>query len=83
MAAGGGGPGGGGRERSGARAYQAQGNKLVAVRFKPGISDDEHTEIAGGPLKDGDEVVVDVTGPGGAPMRAPSNPTRGRGPRFF
>jgi HlyD family secretion protein len=80
-----GGPGGqgsgAGRERGG-RAYQAKGGKLVAIRFK-GISDDEHTEVAGGPLHEGDEVVIDVLGPGGAPLHAPSNPTRGRGPRFF
>jgi HlyD family secretion protein len=77
------GAGGPGTKERGGRAYQARGEKLVSVRFKPGISDDEHTEVAAGPLHEGDEVVIDVVGANGAPLHAPSNPTRGRGPRFF
>ena len=46
------------------------------------VFDDEYTEIASGPLKEGDEVVIDATG---GPQRsgAANNPMRGRGPRFF
>jgi HlyD family secretion protein len=80
-------PGGSGRGGAGAgsRVYVAHGNKVAAVRFRPGISDDENTEILGGPLKEGDEVVIDASG--GSQKQGSSssstNSTRGRGPRFF
>jgi HlyD family secretion protein len=68
-----------------AKAYQARGDKVAAVRFKPGIADDEFTEIAAGNLHEGDEVVVDASG--GSQPAAPGGPmgggNRGRGPRFF
>jgi HlyD family secretion protein len=85
-------PGGGGGGRGGAgagagsRVYLAHGNKVVPVRFRPGISDDENTEILGGPLKEGDEVVIDASGGSqkqGSSSSSSSNSTRGRGPRFF
>jgi HlyD family secretion protein len=67
-----------------AKAYLARGEKVAAVRFKPGIADDEYTEIAAGNLHEGDEVVVDASG---GPQQAPAGPmgggNRGRGPRFF
>jgi HlyD family secretion protein len=75
------GAGGGGRW---AKAYQSRGDKVVAVRFKPGIADDEFTEVAAGALHEGDEIVIDVSG---GPQQAPAGPVgggnRGRGPRFF
>jgi len=81
---GGGGPSGRGTG-PGARVYVARGAKVAAVRFKPGLADDEYTEIAAGPLNEGDEVVIDVMGgpqkSGSSPSS--SSPTRGRGPRFF
>jgi HlyD family secretion protein len=79
------GGGQGGARGPGARAYVPRGAKLAAVRFRPGIADDEYTEILSGGLHEGDEVVLDVVG---GPQRsagaasAPSS-TRGRGPRFF
>jgi HlyD family secretion protein len=80
---------GGGEMKGGgtrwAKAYLARGDKVAAVRFKPGIADDEFTEIAAGNLHEGDEVVVDASGgpqqaPPGGPM---GGGNRGRGPRFF
>jgi multidrug efflux pump subunit AcrA (membrane-fusion protein) len=64
------------------------GQKVSVVRFKPGISDDEFTEIVGGNLKEGDEVVLDATG-GSQPSSPPGGGMGGggknssRGPRFF
>lgn len=88
---GGGGPGGrrgegGGRQLT--RLYKPQGEKLLPVPFRAGISDDQFTEIARGPFKEGDEVVVEATGPGlsaGAarPAQPPGGGMRNRGPRFF
>jgi HlyD family secretion protein len=88
-----GGPGGwGGRRGEGnrvaTRVYKAEGEKLQALPFRPGISDDQFTEILRGPLKEGDEIVTEATGPGTqqAPQRTQAPPgggMRGRGPRFF
>jgi HlyD family secretion protein len=85
---GGGGPGG----RSQAQVYRADGEKVVGIRFRPGIADDEYTEVLGGRLSQGDEVVVDATGGniqstsaaprgGAGPMGGGAG--RGRGPRLF
>jgi HlyD family secretion protein len=52
--------GGGARGRG--RVFQLAGDHVVAVSFKSGISDDEFTEVAGGGLQPGDEVVLDVAG---------------------
>jgi HlyD family secretion protein len=87
---GGAGPGGGagvvaaaGAPNRWAKAYLARGTKVAAVRFRPGIADDEFTEVReGSALHEGDEVVIDVAGgPQGA---APAGGgQRGRGPRLF
>ena len=81
------GPGGG---RTAARVYRPEGEKVVTVQFRPGIADDEYTEVLGGRLTLGDEVVVDATGGGAqsssAPRAAPpglGGGARGRGPRLF
>jgi HlyD family secretion protein len=82
-------PGGGGQRPAGgggpgARVYVPRIGKVASVRFRPGLSDDEYTEILGGQLHEGDEVVIDVSGgsqKGGS--GPPSSATRGRGPRFF
>jgi len=86
----GGGRGGGGAGRVRGRLYRPAGDKLEAVNFKAGISDDEFTEIAGGDLKAGDEVVVDVMGGaaragGGSPSSAggPAGGGPRRTPRMF
>jgi HlyD family secretion protein len=80
----GGGKGGGRSGGPGARVYVAHGEKVASVRFRPGLSDDEYTEVLTGNLHEGDEIVIDVAGGaqkgGSAP---PSSATRGRGPRFF
>jgi HlyD family secretion protein len=75
-------PAGGGLGRW-AKAYQQHGDKVAAVRFRPGIADDEFTEIVAGNLHEGDEVVVEVSG-----GNAPAGPgagggNRSRGPRFY
>jgi hypothetical protein len=84
-----GGPGGAGRTQ--AQVYKPEGEKVVSMRFRPGIADDEFTEVLGGRLSEGDEVVVDATG--GAVQSTSSAPRgnvpgmggggRGRGPRLF
>jgi HlyD family secretion protein len=93
---GGGGRGAGGWQRRGGdgqggarmatRVFKAEGNKVVAVPFRPGISDEQFTEIQRGSLKEGDQLVTEATGPGlqQAPQR-PATPMggRNRGPRFF
>jgi HlyD family secretion protein len=85
------GAGEGGRGAGGgrwAKVYMPAGQKVSVVRFKPGISDDEFTEIVGGNLKEGDEVVLDATG-GSQPSSPPGGGMGGggknssRGPRFF
>ena len=82
---GGGAPGGMGLSRW-AKAYEPRGQKVVAVRFRPGISDDEFTEVRdGSALHEGDEVVIEATG-GNQPATAtapPGRSQRGRGPRFY
>ncbi len=88
-----GGPGGPGRRGEGARVatrvYKPQGEKLLALPFRPGIADDQFTEILRGPLKEGDEIVIEASGPGlqQAPQRQqqpPGGANRSRGgPRFF
>jgi HlyD family secretion protein len=89
---GGGGPGGrrGDGPRVATRVYKPEGEKVVAVGFRPGISDDQYTELARSmALKEGDELVIEATGPGlqKAPDRPASPPGGGmrnqRGPRFF
>jgi HlyD family secretion protein len=88
-AGGGRGPGGPGGGRTQAQVYQPQGEKVVGVRFRPGIADDEYTEVLGGRLNQGDEVVVDATGGNvqstSPPRAAPGmgGGGRGRGPRLF
>ena len=87
MGAGRGGPG---RDRVFARAYKAQGDKVVAIPFRPGITDDEYTEVLRGPLEEDDEIVIEASGPAleQAPDRSQQNQQRGgrrmgRGPRFL
>jgi HlyD family secretion protein len=81
---GGGGKGGGRGAGPGARVYVAHGEKVASVRFRPGLSDDEYTEVMSGNLHEGDEVVIDVAGgPQKGGSAPPSSATRGRGPRFF
>jgi hypothetical protein len=56
------------------------------VRFRPGIADDEFTEVLTGGLQEGDEVVVEATGGNqSAPPSGglPGSGQRGRGPRFY
>jgi hypothetical protein len=75
--------------RSFARVYKPSGDKVLTVPFRPGIADDEYTEVVGGSLALGDEVIIDATGgsgqSSGAAQRPPAggNPMRGRGPRLF
>jgi HlyD family secretion protein len=84
--AGGGGPDGKGGGRW-AKAYTPAGQKVSTVRFRPGIADDEYTEVLMGGLREGDEVVLEATG--GSQGAAPSgglpgsSGQRGRGPRMF
>jgi HlyD family secretion protein len=94
---GGAGPGGGGFRRGGggegggrsfARVYRPQGEKVVTIPFRPGIADDEYTEVLGGRVSLGDEVILDASG--GAfqsqaqqQQRPSGNMMRGRGPRMF
>ncbi|MEO5768497.1 MAG: hypothetical protein ABIS92_09115, partial [Polyangia bacterium] len=78
--------GAGGRSRG--RLFRPAGDKVMTVTFKAGISDDEFTEIAGGELKEGDEVVVDIGGGSGrasgasSPSGSPAGGAR-RAPRVF
>jgi HlyD family secretion protein len=65
-----------------AKAYEARGAKVVPVRFKPGIADDEYTEILQGGLVEGDEVVIEATVAGAAASPA-GGAARGRGPRMY
>jgi len=80
------GKGGGGRW---AKAYTPAGQKVNTVRFRPGIADDEYTEVLTGGLKEGDEVVLEATGgaQGGAPpsggLPGSSGQRNQRGPRMF
>jgi hypothetical protein len=83
---GGGGGDGTGGPRLASRVYKTEGNKVLAVPFRPGISDEQYTEVLRGPLKEGDQLVTEATGPG--LQQAPARPTspmggRNRGPRFF
>jgi HlyD family secretion protein len=73
----------GGRGRG--RLFRPAGDRVVPVAFKAGISDDEFTEIAGGDLKAGDEVVLDVMGgPRSTGQSPPGGPGGGRrAPRMF
>jgi HlyD family secretion protein len=70
-----------------AKAYTPSGQKVSLVRFRPGISDDEYTEVLAGGLKEGDEVVLEASG--GSQGAAPSgglpgsSGQRSRGPRMF
>jgi HlyD family secretion protein len=86
--AGGRAPRGGGDGKGGgrwAKAYEPAGQKVTTVRFRPGISDDEFTEVLAGGFKEGDEVVVEVSG-GAQGAAAPASQgagQRGRGPRMF
>jgi len=82
--------GGGGDGKGGgrwAKAYTPAGQKVNTVRFRPGIADDEYTEVLAGGLKEGDEVVLEATGgtQGPAPSGGLPGSTgqRGRGPRMF
>ncbi|HVZ72041.1 MAG TPA: efflux RND transporter periplasmic adaptor subunit [Polyangia bacterium] len=86
-----GGPGGGGDSKGAgtrwAKVYEANGSKVNAVRFRPGIADDEFTEIVQGHLQEGDEVVIEAIGggAGGPPSGgAPGGQNRRPGgPRMF
>jgi HlyD family secretion protein len=84
---GGAGAGGPGGPRLASRVYKAEGSKVVAVPFRPGISDEQYTEVLRGTLKEGDQLVTEATGPGlQQPAARPANPMMGgrnRGPRFF
>jgi HlyD family secretion protein len=60
-----------------------RGQRPVGVSVRTGITDGTHTAILDGELKEGDEVITDVAGPGGAAAPAtPSQPGRG-GPGGF
>jgi HlyD family secretion protein len=62
------------RGRGRARVFKPAGQKVAAVAFKTGISDDEFTEVAESTgLAVGDEVVLDVTG--GSSRAAGSSPS--------
>jgi HlyD family secretion protein len=87
-----GGPGegrGSGEGRGGgrwAKAYLPNGQKVNTVRFRPGIADDEYTEVLAGGLHEGDEVVVEATG--GSQPASPAGGIFGggqqrRGPRMY
>ena len=83
-------PGEGGSGRVFARVYQQSGEKVTSVAFRPGIADDEFTEVIGGKLTQGDEVIIDASGgafqssQGAQQQRQPGgNMMRGRGPRMF
>jgi HlyD family secretion protein len=93
---GGGGAGGGPRAPRGggaadgkgggrwAKAYTPSGQKVSTVRFRPGIADDEYTEVLAGGLKEGDEVVLEASGGNlGAAPPTSGGGQRGRGPRMF
>ena len=84
-AGGGGGEGRGRGGRSRGRLFRPAGDRVMPVPFKAGISDDEFTEIAGGELKAGDEVVLDVAGgPRSSTQTVPGGPACGRrAPRMF
>jgi HlyD family secretion protein len=74
------------RSRALAKVYRLRGDKLEAVRFKPGLFDDEYTEVLGDVLAEGEAIVLD--GEGGALSRpagasAPPSGPRSRGPRFY
>jgi HlyD family secretion protein len=75
-------PAGGGLGRW-AKAYQQRGDKVAAVRFRPGIADDEFTEVVAGNLHEGDEIVIEVTGGNQPAAGAPAGANRSRGPRFY
>ena len=71
--------------RSFARVYRPTGPHVTAVPFRPGISDEEFTEIADGALREGDPVVLEaVGGAAGQPeVRRPASNQMRRGPRFM
>jgi HlyD family secretion protein len=75
---------GGAAGRIRGRIFRPAGDKVAPVNFKPGISDDEFTEIVGGELRAGDEVVLDLAG-GAARAGGAAPPAAGgrRGPRMF
>ncbi|HVR00762.1 MAG TPA: hypothetical protein VMT47_01395, partial [Polyangia bacterium] len=83
--AGGGGDAKGGGGGRWAKAYEPTGQKVTTVRFRPGISDDEFTEVLAGGLKEGDEVVIEASGgtQGAAAPASQGAGQRGRGPRMF
>jgi HlyD family secretion protein len=65
---------GGRRARGRARVFKPAGQKVAAVAFKTGISDDEFTEVAESTgLAVGDEIVLDMTG--GSARAAGSSPS--------
>lgn len=65
--------GAGRKRKGGAAVYKLVNGALVRIPVKPGISDQQDTEIVQGDLKEGDQLVVGDTlastrnGPGGAP----------------
>ncbi|MBM4442599.1 MAG: hypothetical protein FJ027_19450 [Candidatus Rokubacteria bacterium] len=79
--AGSGGRGGGGRGAVPGRVYvQGPDGKPQAVQVMLGISDGTATEIVSGDLKDGQEIIVGVTGAAGGAGQ--STPRAGGGPRL-
>ena len=80
--------GAGRRGRGRARLFKPVGQKVSAVSFKTGISDDEFTEITETPgLAAGDDVVLDVIGgpqrSGSGSANRPSGGGNARPPRVF
>lgn len=64
------------RKGGGAAVYKLVGSELVRVSVKPGISDQQYTEILKGEIKPGDELVVADTQAAGKP--GPGSMPRGR-----
>ncbi|MDX2019500.1 MAG: efflux RND transporter periplasmic adaptor subunit [Deltaproteobacteria bacterium] len=76
-------PGGGDRALF-SRVYKPVGQLVQPLRFKPGVADDEYTEVREGQIKEGDEIVIEATGGAmNAAQAKGQNPMRGRGPRMF
>ena len=65
------------RDREMKTLYRLEGETLVPVQVKPGLSDGARTEIAAGELKEGDLVVT----AGGTGAEAEGNPTTAQRPQ--
>ena len=78
------GPAGAGERALFSRVYKPVGQLVQAMRFKPGVADDEYTEIREGQINEGDEIVIEASGGAmNAPQSGAQNQMRGRGPRMF